>query len=317
MILTRFLIGRLAKLFVSLLVASFVIYAAITASPGDPLAALSGGRTLPPETAAMLRDRYNLDDPFLVRYVNWLLDALQGNFGYSIGQRQNVSTLIGDRIGATASLVLLAAVMVVVVGIGMGVLSGLRPGVLDSSVLVATSVLAAVPGFVAAIVLISVFAVSLGWFPVFGSGTGLVDTLHHLVLPAVALAASSLAVVARVTRASVREESDREHVQTAVSRGIPARERIARHVLRNAAIPITTVTGITIASLIAGSAVIEVAFGLNGMGAYLVTAAQTKDLPAVQGISLILVAAFVLMNLFVDFLYALFDPRVSLGSSAR
>ena len=123
--------------------------------------------------------------------------------------------------------------------------------------------------------------------------------------------------MSRVTRAAVREEADREHVQTAISRGIPARQLIRRHVLRNAAIPIATVSGITIASLIAVAAVVETAFSLNGLGAYLVQAAESKDLAVVQGISLVLVAAFVLINALVDVLYAVLDPRVALGSRAQ
>jgi peptide/nickel transport system permease protein len=160
---------------------------------------------------------------------------------------------------------------------------------------------------------ILVFAVQLGWFPALGNGTSLLDNVRHLTLPAIALAVSSLAIVARVTRASVREEGEREHVQTAVSRGIPGRQLIQRHILRNAAIPITTVTGITIASLIAVAAVVETAFSLNGLGAYLVQAAESKDLAVVQGISLVLVTAFVVVNVVVDVLYAALDPRVTLG----
>ena len=180
-----------------------------------------------------------------------------------------------------------------------------------------TAVSAAIPAFVAAIVLILVFAVKLGWFPTLGNGTDLLSNIRHLTLPAVALAISSLAIVARVTRASVRAESGRDHVQTAISRGIPTQAVLRRHVLRNAAIPITTITGITIASLIAVSAVVETAFSLNGLGAYLVQAAQSKDIAVVQGISLVLVAAFVVVNLLVDVAYALLDPRVTLGTRAQ
>ena len=128
---------------------------------------------------------------------------------------------------------------------------------------------------------------------------------------------SSIGIVARVTRATVREESGREHVQTAVSRGIPTRQLIRRHILRNAAIPITTVTGITIASLIAVSAVVETAFSLNGLGAYLVQAAGTRTWPSCRASRLVLVLAFVVVNVLVDVLYALLDPRVSLGSQAQ
>lgn len=297
----------------SLLIASFVIFAAMYLAPGNPIAALSGGRSLPPASIAVLEHRYHLDQPFLAQYWYWLTGALHGNLGLSITLRENVSTLIASRIWTTAGLVLYASLLICVLGIGLGLLAGLRPGWLDTSTLVVTAVSAAIPAFVAAIVLILVFAVQLGWFPALGNGTGFLDSIRHLTLPAVALAVSSLAIVARVTRASVREEGEREHVQTAVSRGIPGRQLIRRHILRNAAIPITTVTGITIASLIAVAAVVETAFGLNGLGAYLVQAAESKDLAVVQGISLVLVAAFVVVNVVVDVLYAALDPRVALG----
>jgi peptide/nickel transport system permease protein len=315
--LGRFLARRLAMLVASLLVASFVIFAALYAAPGNPISALSGGRSLPAASMAVLEQRYHLNDPFFVQYWYWLSGALHGNLGISITLRENVSTLIASRIWTTAGLVAYASVLIVIFGIGLGILSGLRRGLVDTGTLLLTAVSAAIPGFVAAIVLILVFAVNLGWFPALGNGTGLAGNLRHLTLPAVALAISSLAIVARVTRAAVRTEAGREHVQTAVSRGIPARLLIRRHVLRNAAIPITTITGITIASLIALDAVIETAFSLNGLGAYLVQSAQSKDLAVVQGISLVLVTAFVVVNLIVDLLYAVLDPRVTLGSRAQ
>ena len=301
----------------SLLVASFVIFAALYLAPGNPIAALSGGRPLPPGSVQILEQRYHLNESFLAQYWYWLDNALHGNLGISITLRENVSTLIASRIWTTAGLVLYASVIIVVLGIGLGVVSGLRPGALDTSALVVTAVSAAIPAFVAAIVLIMLFAVKLGWFPALGNGTGFVSNVWHFTLPAVALATVSLAIVARVTRASVRQEGDREYVQTAVSRGLPARAVIQRHIVRNAAIPITTITGITIASLIAVSAVVEVAFSLNGLGSYLVQAAQTKDLAVVQGISLVLVTAFVVVNLLVDVLCAMLDPRVTLGSDRR
>ena len=268
----------------SLLVASFVIFAALYLAPGNPIAALSGGRPLPPGSVHVLELRYHLDESFLAQYWYWLGNALHGNLGISITLQENVSTLIASRIWTTAGLVLYASLIIVVVGIGLGVVSGLRRGWSDTSTLVVTAVSAAIPAFVAAIVLIILFAVKLRWFPALGNGTGFLSDVRHLTLPAIALATASLAIVARVTRAAVRAEGDREHVQTAVSRGIPARWVIRRHILRNATIPITTVTGITVASLIAVAAVVEVAFSLNGLGSYLVQAAQSKDIAVVQGI---------------------------------
>ncbi len=312
----RFIGRRLAMLVASLLVASFVIFAALYLAPGNPITALSGGRTIPASSLRILEARYHLDKPFFAQYWYWLSGAVHGNLGISITLQENVSSLIASRIWTTAGLVLYASVIILVLGIGLGVLAGLKPGVLDTSVLVTSAISAAVPSFVAAIVLTSLFAVKLGWFPALGNGTSLLSNIRHFTLPAIALALSSLAIVARVTRAAIREEADREHVQTAISRGIPGRQLIRRHILRNAAIPITTVSGITIASLIAVAAVVETFFGLNGLGAYLVASAQDKDLAVVQGISLVLVTAFVVINMLVDLAYAVLDPRVSLGSRA-
>ena len=314
---SRFFLRRLAMLLATLLVSSFVIFSALFIAPGNPIAVLSGGRSLPADSVRILEARYHLDQPFLTQYWLWLKGALHGDFGISIALRENVSSLIGARIWTTGALVLYASVLILVLGIGLGLLAGLRRGFLDTSVLATTAISAAIPSFVAAIVLILVFSVKLTWFPSLGTGSGFLGTLYHLTLPAVALAISSLAIVARVTRASVREEFEREHVQTAVSRGIPPRQLIRRHVLRNAAIPITTVSGITVASLIAVAAVVERAFGLNGLGAYLVASANSKDFAVVQGISLVLVTAFVVVNTLVDLAYALLDPRVKLGSRAQ
>jgi len=312
----RFILRRLAMLVATLLISSFIIFSAMYLAPGNPIAVLSGGRSLPPESIRVLEERFHLNEPFFTQYWLWLKAALHGDFGISIAQRQNVSSLITARVWTTAALVLYASIIILVIGIAIGLIAGLKPGLLDTSSLVATSVSAAIPSFVAAIVLILVFSVKLGWFPTIGTGEGFAGTVHHLTLPAFALAISSLAIVARVTRSSVRDELGREHVQTAVSRGIPYPQLVRRHVLRNAAIPITTIAGITIASLIALAAVVERAFSLNGLGAYLVSASNSKDFAVVQGISLVLVTAFVVVNLIVDILYAVLDPRVSLGSRA-
>lgn len=313
----RFVVGRLVGLALTLLFSSLVIFGALHLAPGDPIAFLTGGRTVSPEVLDTLRAQYNLDDPFPVAYVNWLGGVLQGDFGRSVLNGESVSTLIGARAGNTAMLVLVSSLLILVVGIGSGVIAGLRPGKLDTSILLASTVALAIPSFVAAIVLISIFAVELSWFPVFGSGDGFGDRLYHLVLPAIALALTSAAFVGRITRSAVRAELGREHVQTAISRGIPYRLIVRRHVVRNALIPITTVGSLTVASLIAGAAIVERAFNLNGLGGYLVQAVQAKDFPVVQAICLILVATFVIVNMLVDVIYTLVDPRVRLTSEKR
>lgn len=312
----RFLVRRLAMLVATMLVASFAVYGAMYLAPGSPIATLTGGRAPSPEVVAQLNKTYHLDEPFLIRYWHWLVAALHGDLGRSIPLHEDVSTLISQRFGVTVSLVLLSSLIIIVVGVGLGLLGALTRGWVDAGVLLTSTVSAALPSFAAALVLQFVFAVELQWLPALGEGSGLLDSLKHLVLPAIALAASSVALVTRVTRSAVKDELGRDHVQTALSRGLPWRTILRRHVLRNAAIPITTVVGLTIASLIALSAIVETAFGLNGLGSYLVTAAQNKDFAVVQGISLVLVVAFVLTNTLVDLAYALLDPRVALGSRA-
>ncbi|RBQ21005.1 ABC transporter permease [Spongiactinospora rosea] len=311
--MAAYLIRRAIMLVGTLLVSSFVVFAGLWAAPGNPLATLSGGRSLPPEAVAVLVERYRLDDPFFVQYANWLANAVRGDLGMSITLRQDVSDLIASRAGTTLSLIVYAALIVLVVGIAFGLLAALRPGFFDSLVVVCTAMVVAVPPFVAAIVLIGIFAVTLRWLPALGNGAGFWDSIRHLTLPAFALAASATAAVARVTRTSVREQMGREHVQTAISRGIPYATVVRRHALRNAAVPIATLAGMTVASMIALSAVVERAFGLNGLGAYLVTSALSKDFSVVQGIALVLVTAFVLVNTLVDVGAAMLDPRIKLG----
>ncbi len=312
-----FIVKRLAMLAATLIVASFVIYGALYLAPGSPLAALTGGRSVPPEVMAQLEARYHLDEPFLTRWWIWFTSALHGDLGESIPLHQQINTLIAQRAGITIQLVMLTAAIIIIVGVGLGIVGALGRKGVDGGVLLVATVSAALPAFAAAVVLQFIFGVQLRWVEPLGTGEGFTGRLSHLILPALALAATSVALVARVTRTAVRDELGREHVQTAISRGLPWREVVRRHVLRNAAIPITTVVGITIASLIALAAVVETAFGLNGLGSYLVQAALNKDFATVQGISLVLVFAFVITNVIIDFTYALLDPRVTLGSRAQ
>ena len=309
--MARFIAERIAALVATLLVASFLVFAALYIAPGDPATLLAGTRAKP-EVIEQIRIQNNLDKPLLTRYGMWLKGLLQGDLGRSFIYHQDVSALLAPRAATTVYVVLLSAALILVVGIGLGIIGALR-----RRLGVATTVLAvlgmATPVFVAAIVLITIFAVELGWFPVFGSGEGFVDRLRHTLLPAVALALPFLAYLAQITKASVREELGREHVETAKSRGIPGALVIRRHVFRNALLPITTVAGLSVAGLIAASVVVERAFGLGGLGSLLVESAARKDFAVVQAISMILVAAFVIANALVDLANGLLDPRLRPG----
>lgn len=304
----RLIGARLTSLVVTLLVASVAIYGALFLAPGDPATLLAGGHATPAVLAAIERAEH-LNEPFFTRYWDWLVGVLHGNLGQSFVYREPVTTLLSGKVENTIFLVLYASILIIAGGLILGVAAALRPRA-GTVITVLTSIGLGTPSFVAAILLITVFAVKLGWFPVFGAGSGFFDQLWHLTLPAVALAISWLAYTAQLTKAAVREELTREHVETARSRGIAGRHIVTRHVLRNAMIPISTVSGLTVAGLIAGDVVVEQAFGINGLGSFLVQSTLQKDFASVQAVALILVAAFVIINGAVDLWSFALDPRL-------
>lgn len=311
----RFVGRRMLWLAVTLLVASFAIFGALYLAPGDPATLLAGSHATPALIAQIHRE-YHLNEPLLPRYWQWLTGVLGGHLGQSFTYREPVASLLASRVGNTLILVGYASVLIIVAGIGLGLVSALarRTGI---AITIGTSIGYGVPSFAAAIVLITVFAVNLGWFPVFGAGSGVADRLWHLTLPAAALAFSWIAFVAQLSRASVREEMSREHVDTARVRGIPPWLVVRKHVLRNAMIPITTVAGLTVAGLVAGDVVAEQAFGISGLGGLLEQSSAQKDFAVVQAISLVLVTVFVTVNAIVDIVNAALDPRVRLTGAGR
>jgi peptide/nickel transport system permease protein len=312
--LTRTLLGRLGGLVLTLFLASVAIYSAVLLT-GDPIAALAGGAKPTPELVEQIRAEYHLDDPVWARYWQWLASAVQGDFGRSFVYKTDVMTLVAPRFGITLQLVLLTVAIILVFGVGSGVLAALRGGAVDRTVAVLTSLGMALPTFVVAILLIWIFAKTLGWFPVYGDGEGGWDRLWHLILPAVSLAVLFIAYISRVTRSSLVAQLHSEHVDTARVRGIPRSRIFGVHVFRNASPQILAIAGTTIAGLFAASAIAEVAFGLGGIGSLLVQAAARADLPVVQIVSLLLVAIFVVLNAVADLVSALIDPSSVVGGS--
>ncbi|MFJ8212602.1 ABC transporter permease [Streptomyces sp. NPDC096033] len=317
--MTRYLIGRTLGLLAVLLVTSLVVFGSIHLAPGDPVSFLLHGRPATPEAVAALRSQYHLDDPLPVQYAKWLGAFLQGDFGSSAQFHQDVSTLIGSRLPGTALLVGYAALLVALIGVTAGILAALRPGPLDRAVLLGSGVATATPSFVTAIALVSLFSVRLGWFPgPGGTPVGFSEQLYHLTLPAFALALTFAGLLARVTRSAMLDELGREHVEVARARGVPGRTVVRRHVLRNALGPVVTVGGTMLAGLLISTSIVETAFDVPGLGSLLVQSVTAKDFAVVQAITLLSVGAFVLVNLAVDLLAPLIDPRLSLhgeGSS--
>jgi peptide/nickel transport system permease protein len=307
------LLRRLGVIAITLVISSFVIFAGIYAAPGDPVTFLIGdAENLTPERIAQVRALYHLDQPFLVQYWLWFRDAVGGDLGTSMVYQQPVADLLGSRMPVTLTLVAMATVLYVVLGVGLGILSALRRGTaVDSAVTGVTTLLAAVPNFVIGLVLVSVFAVQLRWFDVAGSGEGFVDRLYHLTLPAVALAVGGLAVLSRVTRQTMVEQQGLEHVEAARSYGLAPHKITVRHVLRNALGPVVTMVGLHVAGMLAGTVVIEAIFGLNGIGSLLVDSINTHDFPVVQAVLLYMVVAYMVVTMAVDLLYPLLDPRTA------
>ncbi|MFB7409781.1 ABC transporter permease [Streptomyces sp. NPDC056202] len=310
----RFAVRRVTEMAVTLLVASFVVFGAMYLAPGSPASFLLSGRSASPEALAAINAQYHLDDPFLVRYLSWLGDMVQGDFGRSITYRVDVSRLLADRLPTTLLLIAMALVVVVVIGLVLGWISAVRGGATDSAVLVTTTFAVGTPSFVAAVLLQALFAVKLGWFPSGGAGESFLDTVWHLTLPAIALALYLIGMLARVTRSAMLEALDSEHVTVARSRGVPERQVIRRHVFRNSLGTVLTTGGLIVSTLLVCTILVETAFSIGGIGQLLELSTTTKDFPTVQAISLIIVALFMIVNLIVDLLLPLVDPRITLGS---
>ncbi|WP_432970193.1 ABC transporter permease [Dactylosporangium sp. CA-233914] len=305
--LARRIVATVSGALATILAASFVIFAGLSMAPGDPVAQVLGAKATDAARANM-RARLGLDDPFLVRYWHWLTGALHGDFGTSLTSRQGVTSLIGPRLLTTFMLVAMAALLVLVVGIGLGIAGGVsRRGRAVVSTVVGLGV--AVPSFVAANALIGILAVKLGWFPTYGSGDGVLDRMWHLTLPAIALSIGYGAYVSQLTSAAVTEEADQEYVATARGRGVPAGVVLRHHTLRNAALPVLTASGLAVAGLVAGTVIVEQAFAVDGIGGLLVRSISSKDYPVVTAVSLIIVVVFVVVTTLIDLVQVALDPR--------
>lgn len=303
---------RLAGLLATLFAASFVIFAAVYAAPGDLAVFLAGGRDkLTPERLASVRAQYHLDEPLFVQYGRWLWDCVHLDLGRSFKYSDQVADLVAARFPTTLQLVAYATVLFVVLGVGAGVLAAVKRSTwVDSLVVGGTTLAASVPSFVAAIALVSLFGVQLGWFPVTGSGEGFGGTLRHLTLPALSLALGALAIISRVTRQAMADAVASDHVEAARASGVPERDIIRRHVLRNALGPIVTMCGLVMAGMLAGTVVVETAFGISGIGSLLVGAINTHDFPVAQAVLLLMVTGYIVVTTLVDLVHPLLDPRV-------
>ncbi|TCO82009.1 dipeptide transport system permease protein [Plasticicumulans lactativorans] len=329
-----FVLRRVGLLVPTFIGVTLIAFALIHLIPGDPIELLAGERGIDPARHAQLMREMGFDQPLWQQYLNYIGAALQGDLGRSIKTREPVLTEFFTLFPATIELSLCAMLFAVVIGLPVGILAAIRRGsVFDHTVMGVSLAGYSMPIFWWALLLILVFSVNLGWTPVSGriavayfvepvTGFMLIDTLlagdtdafasalHHLVLPSIVLGTIPLAVVARMTRSSMMEVIREDYIRVARAKGLSQTRVILVHALRNALIPVVTVIGLQIGTLLAGAILTETIFAWPGVGKWLVDSISRRDYPAVQGGILLVAAVVMLVNLLVDMLYGLINPRI-------
>jgi peptide/nickel transport system permease protein len=320
-----FVLRRLIQAVIVMIAVAFIAFL-LFQYVGDPVVFLLG-QDAKPEQIREMRAALGLDQPFFVQFWHFLVNAAQGEFGLSLRQGAKVSRLIGERFPATLELALVAAVLALFIGIPMGVYTALRRGTFLSQVFMTVSLLGvSLPTFLIGILLILVFAVTLGWFPSFGRGetvqfgwwsTGLLraDGWHHIVLPAVTLAIFQLTLIMRLVRAEMLEVLRADYIKFARARGLTNRAIHFGHALKNTLVPVMTITGLQLGGLIAFAIITESVFQWPGMGLLFIQAVTFADVPVMAAYLCLIALIFVVINLVVDLLYFVVDPRLRVGKA--
>jgi peptide/nickel transport system permease protein len=285
---------------------SILVFASLYILPGDPVQAIVGDVPLEKERVELLREQYGLNDPPWVQYGRFALNALQGDLGTSIRSRQPVLDEILTQLPATLQLTFAAMLFAIVVGIGLGTIAAIRAHTwVDSTAMVLALGGVSIPAFWLGLMLLIIFAVGLKLVP--STGT---EGLHRLILPALVLGYGAAAIIARLTRSSLLEAMNQEYMTTARSKGLRERKVISRHALKNALIPIITIVGLQVGTLLSGAVIVETVFSRQGVGRLLVNGITSRDLPLVQGTILFVAVIYVIINIVTDVMYAWADPRI-------
>ncbi|WP_136707895.1 ABC transporter permease [Agromyces sp. H66] len=302
-----YIVRRLLQAIPVLLGTTFLIYFMVFAMPGDPIVALFGDKTPPPQVIEQLRARYHLDQPFIVQYFIFLGNIFRGDLGVSFSG-QPVSEILAATFPVTLRLAALAVFFEMVAGVTIGLISGLRKGgIFDASALVVSLILISLPIFVVAFVAQFVLGIQLGWFrTTVGQGAPIQD----LIMPAIVLATISFAQIVRLTRASVIDTEGQDFVRTAASKGLPRTRIVPVHILRNSLIPVVTYLAVDFGTLMVGATVTEGIFNVPGVGRTLYQAIIRGEGPTVVSFVTVMVLIYLVVNLLVDLLYAVLDPRI-------
>jgi len=301
-----FITRRVMQSVVTLLIASIAVYGAMQLVPGDPVYAMFFPNVPSGERLESIREQLGLNDPFIVRYWNWLKGCLRGDFGKSFKQNREITEILSQHIPPSIKLAIAGLVVSVVLGITGGVIAGVTENYLvDNAVMFFALIGISAPSFWLGLILMLVFSLYLGWLPTSGTGG-----IAHLILPAFTLGFWGAGYLARFTRNSVLEVKHREYVTTARSKGLSEMKVTTRHILRNALIAVITMTGLLMGYYLGGAVIVETVFGRPGVGHQLVNAISSKDFPVVQSLMIITVSAFIFLNLIIDISYAYIDPRI-------
>jgi peptide/nickel transport system permease protein len=292
---------------------ALIVFAILRLTPGDPAVILAGDMATP-QQLEQIRRTMGLDQPMYLQFLSWLGQLVRGDLGTSLISQVPVTSLIADRLGPSVALAVCTIVLSVLIAVPLGVLAASRHGSLIDRGVMAFSVFGfSVPVFLKAYLLILLFSISLGWLPVQGykplSG-GFVEFAERMVLPVIALSASYIALIARIARTSILEVIGEDFIRTARAKGLKESAVLLQHALRNAAVPIVTIIGVGVAALISGVVVTESVFNLPGLGRLVVEAVLARDYPVIQGLILLFSFTYILINLTVDILYTVFDPRI-------
>jgi peptide/nickel transport system permease protein len=307
----RLIRRRLLMLVLEMLVISFIVFSLLDLAPGNTAEILLNGQPASAATIHAIDVRYHLNDPFIEQYLLWLKGAVHLDFGNSIQSGQSVMTVIMNRLPVTLFLGIYAFLIALVGGLVLGVLAALRRGRPSDQALITFSMIgASAPAFVSGLLLLYLFSVRIDLFPSYGVGSGFASELAHMTLPAVALAFAAMAVIMRLTRSSMVNSMSQDYITFARGRGVGRLRIVVRYGLRNALGPVITAMGMVLAFVLTGAVIVEQVFGLPGVGSMFLEAVETKDIPLVQGFTILACLIVVVINLFVDVAYLLMDPQI-------
>jgi len=315
-LIIKYVIKRILFLIPILVIVSVVIFFLIRITPSDPIGSITSGRRISDETRSSLTAQYYLDRSLPVQYFIWIKNAVRGDLGNSYRYQQPVAVLLAARLPTTLQLVLMSTVFSILLAIPLGIISAVKKdSILDRAISIFMIFCVSSPVFLNAILLMLLFVFKLRWFPVFGTGRNFIENLYYLCLPAFALSLNMVALMGRIVRDRMIGELKSSYALALAAKGTPFCRITMIHCFKNTLIPLITVAGVQIGTMVIGAVLVENIFALGGIGVLLIEGIQASDYPVVQSIMLFLVTIFLVLNLIVDLIYFFIDPRIRSGYS--